>query len=541
MAQTAGPPFTPLVEPVLNMGNIQGMTVPGLLKPHQTLIGIQIPVGFEAAAKKFLGDLAGEIATAGQVLQDRREFRRQRAQAQVRFLARAREQARVFFGIGFTYAGLVRLTPAASYMNDEAFKAGLVARSALLGDPTDPAADGNPAKWVVGGPAAPLDALFVVAGDDRPGVSAKSDELTQRCAGVGITVAYREDADVREGAERGHEHFGFEDGVSQPGIRGRASATVDDFITDRYVEEREVPEAALFGYPGQYLVWPGEMVLGYARGSPDPLMPGPVERLALDWTADGSFLVFRRLRQDVSLFWRTMRDTAARLSQLPGFTGLTDTALAARLVGRWPSGAPLNRTPEKDNPELGHQALANNYFYYASDTPPLAVKGFTDSYPMAKSDPAGVICPWAAHIRKVNVRDAGSDMGANESTYNRRLLRTGIPYGKALADRYAEPQDDPEHGNRGLLFLSIQASIADQFEFLCARWVNDATRPKTPGGNDMLIGQNAPASDGIRRCAIFGSGLQQAEISAPQQWVIPTGGGYFFVPSLAALRDVISR
>jgi hypothetical protein len=62
-----------------------------------------------------------------------------------------------------------------------------------------------------------------------------------------------------------------------------------------------------------------------------------------------------------------------------------------------------------------------------------------------------------------------------------------------------------------------------------------------PGGNDMIVGQNAPTQSGVRRCGIFGSELQQAQVEAPGQWVIPTGGGYFFVPSISALRDVIAQ
>jgi hypothetical protein len=30
-------------------------------------------------------------------------------------------------------------------------------------------------------------------------------------------------------------------------------------------------------------------------------------------------------------------------------------------------------------------------------------------------------------------------------------------------------------------------------------------------------------------------------VSAANQWVIPTGGGYFFAPSIGALRDVVAR
>lgn len=48
-----------------------------------------------------------------------------------------------------------------------------------------------------------------------------------------------------------------------------------------------------------------------------------------------------------------MRSEAKRLSALPGFDDMTDEKLASRIVGRWPSGAPVNRVPEQDNPKLG--------------------------------------------------------------------------------------------------------------------------------------------------------------------------------------------
>ena len=93
-----------------------------------------------------------------------------------------------------------------------------------------------------------------------------------------------------------------------PGIRGMASAKAGDYITERHIDPAEFPASALYGYPGQDLVWPGEFVLGYPASSPDPLVPGPPAQAEPSWTRNGSFLVFRRLRQDVGLFWRTMRD-----------------------------------------------------------------------------------------------------------------------------------------------------------------------------------------------------------------------------------------
>src|SRR5262249_13126177 len=156
-------------------------------------------------------------------------------------------------------------------------------------------------------------------------------------------------------------------GVSQPGIRGRASVDAADFITDRHIDKASTPEAWLFGLPGQDLVWPGEFLLGQPATSPDPLIPGPAAPAVPQWTQNGAFLVFRRLRQDVGLFWRTMDVLSKDLARNKGFEGINDTRLASLLVGRWPSGAPVNRTPDKDVDQLGTSGVANNHFQFDSD------------------------------------------------------------------------------------------------------------------------------------------------------------------------------
>jgi Dyp-type peroxidase family len=521
------------LEPELELSDIQGIAVPGFFKPHQTLLAIRVPKDINLDAyRACLATL--KIADGTETLKDRRLARKA-----ANVTKRPKEHHVVLTAIAFTYVGLHRLVPGAYEIPSTAFKHGMARRSTLLGDPTDPASQGNPKKWVVGGTDAEIDALIVVAGDDRSDVSKEAIQVATALTGIGIIVE-TQDGDVRGGDMAGHEHFGFDDGVSQPGIRGRASREPDDFVTERHVDRSEIPASRLYGYPGQDLIWPGEFVFGYPATSPDPLIPGPIANCGPSWTRNGSFLVYRRLRQDVVAFWTTMRDEAVRLAALPGFAGITDAHMASLLVGRWPSGAPINRVPAGDVPSLGDNALANNNFVFDTDTPVLKLAGGkADGFPSAKADPAGITCPWAAHIRKVNPRDSASDIGGATSTQSKRILRVGVSFGESLpeAAKYGDAPD-PAGGNRGLLFLAIQSSIEEQFEFLQSRWLNDDSRPKMPGGHDMIVGQNGAVADGIRRCALFG-GLAQTQVRAASQFVIPTGGAYLFVPSISCLRRVV--
>jgi Dyp-type peroxidase family len=525
------------------MREIQGLVVPGFLKPCQTLLGVRIPEESREVVlniKKLLRRLVDKkiVTTAKETLENRKEYRRERWRQKTRHPKDAPHT--VLLGMGFSSAGLLKLTPGAEDIPGEAFHCGLAARSALLGDPTDPNAEGHPSRWIVGKPGEELDALIIVAGDDRDEVNDRVSDLKTRLQATGASVSYCENGDRRSDLI-GHEHFGFFDDVSQPGVRGYTSKERDEFITERWISPDQEPETWLYGRPGEDLVWPGEFILGYPKTSPDPLVPGPVAPAVPEWIRNGSFLVFRRLRQDVALFWRTMRNEAARLKELPGFEFMTDDRLAALIVGRWQSGAPVNRVPGGDDQDLGYEERANNNFLFDSDTSGLPlIDEYSDNFPMANADPAGLTCPWAAHIRKVNIRDSGSDMGGRDATYKARILRRGIAFGEPLADRYADDTPDPEAGQRGLLFQCVQASLEAQFEFLTARWVNDPSRPKMPGGHDMLIGQNGQVGEGrVRRCTLFGKDLQQAEVETDKEWVIATGGGYFFVPSISALRDVI--
>ena len=92
-----------------------------------------------------------------------------------------------------------------------------------------------------------------------------------------------------------------------------------------------------------------------------------------DFGINGTFVVYRKLAQDVAGFWRFLQDESIRLKGAvnPPFM----VWLAAKMVGRWPSGAPLILAPDRDRPELR-----------------------SDDFMYADSDPNGTAVPvWIAH------------------------------------------------------------------------------------------------------------------------------------------------
>ena len=70
--------------------------------------------------------------------------------------------------VAFSYEGIRKLTSddEAKKFASEAFQKGLAERSSILGDPTDPSAEGNPKNWVVGNAKSRPDMLLLVASDN---------------------------------------------------------------------------------------------------------------------------------------------------------------------------------------------------------------------------------------------------------------------------------------------------------------------------------------------------------------------------------------
>jgi len=341
---------------------------------------------------------------------------------------------------------------------------------------------------------------------------------------------------------KGHEHFGFKDGISQPAIRGLASKDPTDFFDARLLASTD-RNFDYFAEPGRPLVWPGQFLLGYNRQDPEealkPKAPAPLE---VGWQRNGSYLVYRRLRQKVHLFWQFCENGAQALG---GATNkpVSREFFAASLIGRWPSGAPLMRAPTADDAQLADDGSSNNNFSFANPTALVTLKDgkpASSVYPPPPADPYGRICPFVGHIRKVNPRDDDTEQGGPHDTLRRLMLRRGIPYGPPQ-DRAKLLEDDGV--DRGLLFMAYQSSITDQFRFVTHTWANQANAPhdSTPEtGDDPLISQNA--GQRFIRLPIDGDPANDRLMALPEDpWVVMTGGGYFFTPSVSALAGALAE
>ena len=392
--------------------------------------------------------------------------------------------------IFFSWHGLAALgLPAASLDSfPEEFRKGMPARKDVLGD----VGRNDPAQWEFGTDPEQAHVFFAVYGRTPANRDAMLSTLRAEAAKVGSAVAVTHALDA-EGQGNHGEHFGFADGIGQPAIEGSGA-----------------PEYPGDGTPLGDGTWAplkaGEFVLGWPGETGYPVsMPAP-EALG----RNGSYLVYRKLAQDVVAFRTFLREQAVRVY---GSDSAEDVErLAAKLVGRWRSGCPLMRSPDRDDRGVAADWSRNNDFRYASD-------------------PEGRTCPVGSHIRRLNPRDA-LDARGDELVRTHRIVRRGLPYGTWLDGDVDDGQE------RGVAFMAINSSIAYQFEHVQRAWANSGEFAGLDRQDvDPLAGEPRQGS----RFRVYGPEGAPKRLTNLPAFVTLKGGGYFFIPGLTALRLIASN
>jgi Dyp-type peroxidase family len=358
-----------------------------------------------------------------------------------------------------------------------------------------------PQTWLWGGtPGSMPDVLLVLLARDTETLNQRYAALADAYSGVGVIQKLDAETDLD-----GKEHFGFADGISQPTIEGLSSRKDIPPNTIRAGE-------FILGYVNEYGLYTDRPLL--QRGlDPGRLLADDVQGSGkADLGRNGSYLVFRHLAQDVHGFWGFV-DSATRAAG-----GDADPEarvwLAAHMVGRWPSGAPVTLSPDVDNPLL---ATANDFTYQYSDQ-------------------FGLNCPIGAHVRRSHPRDsldpAPGTARSVELDKRHRLLRRGREYGPPVPPEARFDAPPPDDTERGLFFICLGANIGRQFELVQHTWVNNPKFDELYDEPDPVIGYH-PA--GANNFSVPAEPVRLRYKNLPQ-FVTTRGGGYFFLPGLRALR-----
>jgi len=449
---------------VLEVDDIQGLVLSGYGRQPSAAY-LFLSVKDAAAAKRWLGDLAGRITHGG--VHDRNR--------QTSLNVALTRRGVAAFGLhDSTLATFARPFVEGMAQSD---------RARLLGD--------APETWTWGTTGHRIDVLLVLFGRDRAALTAHLDRERTALGGA-LEELFAIDSEDLPGSL---EHFQFLDGISQPSIAG-------------YREDKQGKSG-----PGN-AIKAGEFVLGYENeygqqtSSPTVQAPDADPGATLvggDLGRNGTYLVVRQLRQDVAGFWNGIKGVC-RQAGTPADPA-REEALAAKVVGRWRDGTPLATSPAHD----GGDVAANNDFDFSH------------------TDPQGDRCPFGSHIRRANPRDTLlSDPDTSITTVKRhRLLRRGRPYGPPIADRYAD-----DGRTRGLVFVTLNANIERQFEFVQHAWISSPNFAGLYDEADPLLGGRTETPGVLS--------MPASPIRDRQHGILPhvtvEGGEYFFLPSIRALR-----
>ncbi len=375
--------------------------------------------------------------------------------------------ADTWVSVAVSYQGLKALGVPESSLDSFSweFRQGMRARAKDLGD----VGPGSPENWEepLGSPDVHV-VIVAVSPDEAQLEAAVARARNTYQQMTGIKAIWRQNCHALPNEK---EPFGFRDGMSHPAIEGSGIPGSNP---------KEAPLKA------------GEFVLGY----PDEL--GGIQKTEPEVLGrNGTYVVFRKLHQRVAEFRRYLKSNSNSSDD--------EELLAAKMMGRWRSGAPLALCPFHDDPELGADPLRNNDFLFQAD------------------DPSGLKTPGGSHIRRTNPRDASIAGVARIH----RMIRRGTAYGPLLPEGVL----DDDGADRGLMFAFVGAHIGRQFEFVQSEWINDGIFFGAGSDKDPIIGSNGGAGNfTVPRKPV------RKRCQGIPQFVVTRGGEYCFMPGLKALR-----
>ncbi|HEY3619337.1 MAG TPA: peroxidase [Candidatus Sulfotelmatobacter sp.] len=352
----------------------------------------------------------------------------------------------------------------------EEFRQGMAARAEILGL----TGTNHPGHWRGGLASADLHAIAILFARDVPErerCRMEHEKFLSQCAGVEVLSSL--DLEAIPPFDYAHEHFGYRDRLSQPVIEGSG--------------EEPMPGSGPALKAGEFFLgYPDEEGLSAEAPKPEIL------------SRNGSYLAYLMMAEHVGAFREFLRQH--------GKTQDEQELVAAKLMGRWRSGAPLVLAPEKDDPELAGDLQHTNDFDYG------------------KMDPHGYGCPLGAHIRRMNPRDTAANMN------RRKMIRRGGTYGPPL------PEGVPEDGReRGIAAFVGCASLVRQFEFAMNVWANDPNFHELDNERDPFLG----TQDGTFDMTIPKRPIRKKIKGLPAFTTI-RGGAYFFLPGIKSLRYLTS-
>jgi Dyp-type peroxidase family len=312
----------------------------------------------------------------------------------------------------------------------------------------------------------------------------------------------------------GKEHFGFKDGITQPILPGlsKSGRPENTLATGEFI----------LGYKNGYDQFPDSPLVS-EKDDPLDILPASEIPEYKDFGKNGSYMVFRQITQDVELFWNQAKDAAEQM----GLSAESCVYAATKMMGRWPDGQPISRLPDEKQ-EI--QKSRNSYFLYREE-----------------EDQEGFKCPLGAHIRRTNPRDVLPDNNGSSSvkiSNLHRLLRRGRTFGSPLVDdmdpvKLMDTTDDGQE--RGLYFICFNANIARQFEFVQHMWCNNPKFAGQYNDPDPVLG----SFDRQRKDETHDFTVQAKPVRKKVGGLKPnthvTGGAYFFMPGLRALKYLANQ